>query len=668
MTVGRVHHRVPFEHSKSGFIGRRRELSTLAAALERARSGLGGIFLLSGEAGIGKTLLAREFSLFAREGGAKVLEGRASERFRDIPLAVWQQILTEQAKPANATRADFLSPDPALVPAASVPLQRIIDHQIDSELFESTVTAVVEQAKRQPLVVVLDDLHAADPLSLRAFRVLARELPSAGSLIVGVYRDSESSKAREFADLLLDPMIRDSKRIALAAFDDEETREFAQLRAASPLNEGSLAVLRTLTGGNPRLLEIALRRQLLDETSLGPQAWPGGPMRTEIAAHLEHLSERTKQVLSTAALAGVEFRLTSLFHVLNQDPRELLDALHEAEQSGLLSRTEIPGSYRFRQALIREILAAELSGARRAQLHERFGEVLESLYRHDDAFVERIASHFYEAVLLGDAEKAADYCTRAAGYALSRSRPKDAFRFYHMALAARELQASSSHTISDLHSKLAEISLREQNFPLEAPWPEVGSQAASGPETSITGAHKALQPGPMGPVELFQEAGSPLAAVAPAEGKTGGDASDSDDSAGETSTEIPENIFRREGDFWTLTFKDRTLRLRHANGLLFVAHLLQNPDRDLHVAQLVAILPAPRAIHPEALYISHSDKERLGMHVISEKNSNPLLDRTAKAEYRRRIDELRDALEHAKACNDFAKAEELERELEIHRK
>jgi predicted ATPase len=77
MTYRRVGDRVSLESLKSEFIGRRTELSTLDAALQRARGGFGSIFLLSGEAGIGKTLLVREFSAFAREAGAKVLEGRA---------------------------------------------------------------------------------------------------------------------------------------------------------------------------------------------------------------------------------------------------------------------------------------------------------------------------------------------------------------------------------------------------------------------------------------------------------------------------------------------------------------------------------------------------------------------------------------------------------------
>jgi hypothetical protein len=92
---------------------------------------------------------------------------------------------------------------------------------------------------------------------------------------------------------------------------------------------------------------------------------------------------------------------------------------------------------------------------------------------------------------------------------------------------------------------------------------------------------------------------------------------------------------------------------------------LQHPDRDFHVAQLVALLPSARANHAEAIYISRSDKERLGMHTVSGPDSNPLLDPTAKAEYRRRIEELRAAMDEATAFNDTARAADLGKELEF---
>jgi hypothetical protein len=678
MTISRVERIPRLESLDSAFVGRKRELSTLGAALQRARAGVGSIFLLSGEAGTGKTLLASEFSEFARTNGAKVLDGRASVRFRDVPFGVWKQILSDQLNPCDVLQSDVLPIEAGSALVATAPLQPVTDRQTSSDLFETTARALVEHARTQPLVLIIDDLHAADPLSLQAFRVLARELLHLGTLVVGVYRDTEIKRFREFEDLLLDPLIRDSKRISLVAFDDEETREFAQSRIASPLEERTLRALQALTGGNPRLLEIALRRRLIDETLQGPGKWPGGLLRAEIEAHLEHLSEHAREILSAASLSGVEFRLPSLFHVLKQDPTELLDSLNEAEQSGLLKRTEVPGTYRFRQALVQEILSAELTGARRARLHERFGEVLEALHPHDHAYVERIARHYYKAALLGCADKAADYCARAAAQAYSESRVADGLRFYQMALVALELQGSNPDAIRDLKARLdAAGSARTQSRSPESHPSSAEGSASEATVVVLNGARTKEQKISNERIELPHEtegfASSPAPTLVPP--TTGGEsdadkgsadygcAPHSDRSVDRTISENVHNTFRKEGDFWTLVFERRILRLKHCNGLLFTAHLLQHPDREFHVAQLVALLPSVRANYAKRAYISRCDKERLGMHTVSCAGSNPLLDPTAKAEYRRRIEELRDAMEQAEEFNDAAKATEMEKEL-----
>jgi len=681
MTYRRVGDRVSLESLKSEFIGRRTELSTLDAALQRARGGFGSIFLLSGEAGIGKTLLVREFSAFAREAGAKVLEGRASERLRDVPFSVWKQILAAQTNGLDSSPADFLPVEPPSALPASAQGQPIIECQPNQELFETAARALVECARKQALVLVFDDLHAADPQSLHAFRVLARDLSRIGSLIIGVYRDSEVKRFREFGDLLLDPLIRDCTRISLAAFDDEETREFARSRTTNSLLGEKLANLRALTGGNPRLLEIALRHDWVAETALGPTKWPGGLLRAEIEAHLEHLSIHAREVLSTASLAGASFGLSLLFHALEQDPKELLDSLYEAEQSGLLIRTEIPGTYRFRQTLVQEALAAELTGAQRARLHERFGEVMETLHKSDDAYVERIAHHFYEAALLGCAAKAAAYSSRAAAYAVSMSRIDDALRYYQMALVALELEGSNSEAIHDLKVRLQNARAGTENPSSDAHRSAVDGflcehVVAARPEAKY--GEQITPPKPFSTARVQHsedtQQSSPLA-VRPEDAETwseiaestrnGTQAALSPDLMAQAVSPNQPCIFRREGDYWTLTFEGQTLRLKHSNGLLFVADLLEHPDRELHVAQLVALLPVARANYLEGLYVSHSERARLGMHLVSGKNSNPILDPTAKAEYRSRIDELRDALEQAIAFNDSAKAADLERELEF---
>ena len=627
--------------SNPPFVGRKRELSIFGAALLRARAGLGSMFLLSGEAGVGKTALAAEFADLARGDGANVLEGRASSRFGDArPFAVWKQILGDERNHHNDKQLGLLSSDlPALMDEAPLRPQR--DDQTHPELFETTARTLVEHARTRPLILVLDDLYAADPLSLQGLRIFARELSRFGTVVIGVYRDSEINKFREFADLLVDPLLRDSKRISLAAFDDEETREFVRSRSATPLEERTLENLLRLTEGNPRLLDIALRYDLLNEIPFGSGKWRGGLLQAEMEAHLEHLSPQAREILRTASLSGVEFRLSSLVHVLDYGPGELLDSLHEAEQSGLLRRAEIPGTYRFRQKLVQETLCAELTGARRARMHKRLGEVLEALHSRDDAFVERLAHHFYEAALLGCAEKAVDYCSRAAAHAYQGSRIDEAARFYHMALAALEFQGSNPDAIRELKAKLD--SLRTGRAP-DGAEPQ---QASSSVQPPLARSHLV---GTKAGIERVEDPDRTAA---------------SKESVAQPLSEFAGDTFRKEGDFWTLIFQRRILRLKHSNGLVFIGHLLQHPERDFHVAQLVALLPATRTDDAEAVYISRSDKERLGIHVASDSIVDPLLDKTAKVEYRRRIEELREALKEAKAFNDAARAADLEKELEF---
>lgn len=516
---------------------------------------------------------------------------------------------------------------------------------------------------------------------MRALRLFARELLRLGTIVISVYRDSGITRFQEFADLLADPLIRDCNRLSLVGFDDQEIRQFVESRTASPLTDLKLEKIIALTGGNPRLLDIVLRHHLLEEKPLQSGKWLRGFLRAEIEVHLEYLTEQAKEVLRTASLNGSEFRFSTLVHVLEQSPGELLDCLQEAEQSGLLQRSEIPGTYRFRQTLVQEIFCAELTGAKRARLHKRFGEVLEAMYPDDHTMVEKVARHFYEAAALGCAAKAADYCSRAGAQAYSGSRWDDAWEFYQMALVGLELQASDPDGIREVKVRLEDIGERRAreispegalsnvnagtNEDENAAADRGGTPAPTAMSAPSAGA-EFLERGPLIDPNPSSRAGADDSdrtsdAFTRAEVKT--DTLTLKSTGVDSSTHI-ESSFRREGDFWTLSFEERTLHVRHSNGLVFAAHLLRHPDHDFHVAQLVALLPSREIKQFEPAYISHSEKERLGMHTIS-KNSNPLLDATAKAEYRRRIVELRDALEDAKSLNNTEKAAKLEEELEF---
>jgi hypothetical protein len=683
--------------SDSCFVGRKPQLYRLGAALEKAKTRTGSILMLSGEAGVGKSRLALEFAEYARSSGAKVLEGRANQRVR-IPFGLWKQILSSQLSQDGARQIGFTGAASSIDPRGVVPAQGFDSQVVEGESLEAAGRILVDDARVQPLVLLLDDLHAADPLSLDAFRIFARELSSLGSIVIGIYRDSEVKRSQDFGELLGDPIVRDGERILLEGFDDGEIREFVQTRTAKAADPGLLRSLVNLTAGNPRLLDLALRFNLIATQPSPLGARIRAVVRAEIESHLESLSPEVRQVLAVACVIGAEFELSLLAHVAERSWTELLNALSEAERAGFVMRTR-PGRFRFRQSLIREALYEDLSGAQRARLHLQIGEVLEDLYSHDDEYMGRIAQHFFEAAMVGGMKKAVIYCRRAAELAALRGQLKDAANLYEMAISALEFQrVDDPRDRRELNLRLKELGARierdddsqpeliakEQvrSEPIYSAGPALPASESSIPSHAETPGRpqeialeqktlaqpvsiEKVTPSREGPDSLRVSPASSPAAVIPNDAVKGAEKNPRGSRAEATSPNRTGSVFRREGEFWTLVFEGQVMRLKHSNGLLFVAQLLQHPDRDFHVAQLVALLPSARNHHAEGVYLSRSEKERLGMHDLAGREFNPLLDATAKAEYRRRIDELRDALDRAKEFNDAARAAELENELEF---
>ena len=267
--------------------------------------------------------------------------------------------------------------------------------------------------------------------------------------------------------------------------------------------------------------------------------------------------------------------------------------------------------------------------AQRARLHLKIGEVLEDLYSHADEYVSRIAHHFFEAAMVGGMKRAIIFCRRAAELAALRGQLKDAANLYEMAISALEFQRV------DDPSDRRELNRRLRSWGRESSAMKISNRMSSRKVRCSQGplirperrarAKRRLRRVPRDRVPCRASPASPPDTVI------------SDDAA--KRGEKNPSVFRREGEFRTLVFEGQVMRLKHSNGLLFVAHLLQHPDRDFHVAQLVALLPSARNHHADGVYLSRSEKERLGIHDLGGREFIPLLDATTKAEYRRRIDE-----------------------------
>ena len=195
---------LPLSHQAGEiFVGREQEMAALRASLEAALTGCGHVVLLAGEPGIGKTRTACELAAYARRRNVKVLLGRCYEGADTPPLWPWVQIMRAYVADSDpATLREEMGAGAAAL-APGVPEVRellaefltTLDHEPEQAHFRccDRLTRFLKQvSQRQPMVLILDDLHWAHPLSLRLLQFMARDLGDARRcLVIGTYRDIE---------------------------------------------------------------------------------------------------------------------------------------------------------------------------------------------------------------------------------------------------------------------------------------------------------------------------------------------------------------------------------------------------------------------------------------------------------------------------------------------
>src|SRR5262245_1063230 len=408
------------------FIGRERELHDLQERWTRACDGRGGLVLLVGEAGIGKTRTAEELVARAGAGERSVLWGRCPEHEGAPAFWPWVQALRR-----HATQSD-----PAVLRedlgAAALDVSRVIPTirerlpelpapggsdvaEAQFRVFDAIAEWLRRTAAHDPLLVILDDLHWADQDSLLLLEHVAREARTARLLVVGTYRETEMRR-HEAAGLLA----RAGERIALHGFDARDVDAFVRASAVVP-SAALVQDLRHTSDGNPFFLGELLR--VLKATVLRGGAAATGlrelplEVRDAVRHHLEPLPEEARRQLAIAAVLGREFDLGPWRLACELPPERLLEHLAAAISAGIVQAVaDAPARYRFAHALIRETLYADLPVSERAALHRRIARALEAEHG-DEAPVAALAHHYYQAAPLGEGANAIAYAQRAAARA-----------------------------------------------------------------------------------------------------------------------------------------------------------------------------------------------------------------------------------------------------------
>jgi len=301
-------------------VGRASELADFDGRLAGARVRRGGLVLVEGEPGVGKTALAHSMVGRARRGGMRTAWGACLEGEGAAAYRPWVQILRELGESGSA----LLDPvDPAVGDAGS----RLY-------LFDDIVETLRAAAAERGLLLVLDDLHWADVPSVRLLQALATAAADSRLLVVGLYRSRETFRYAELSDVLRAIMReRATSLLTLGVLAPAEVAELATRALGRRPNETLLRVVQQRAEGNP-LFVLELLRLLAASGWVG--AWPPDShrlpdtIREVISRRLDRLPPATRQVLRQAAVLGRDVMPALLAPLAQLPPDRLSDLLDPA--------------------------------------------------------------------------------------------------------------------------------------------------------------------------------------------------------------------------------------------------------------------------------------------------------------------------------------------------
>ena len=455
-------------------IGRDHELKTLDNALRAARGSMGCCILLIGEAGIGKSRLIEELRHKATLEKFTILQGDCFEQTLSFPYAPWIDALRASITSLNATEIeDFLGPLAPefmkilpelalLIPhiQPTPPLEPLAEKY---RLFESFTRLGSSLSASNPVLLILEDLHWGDELSLELVQYFVHRIHNQPLMLIGTYRSEESSPhlMRFLSELNRERLVQE---VGLKSLNRREVEQMtrALLKTQYRIPASFSDALIALTDGNPFFVEEILKDlveeghidELLRQKTLEELHVPRSIQRM-VQQRVEQLPETTRRILICASVIGQRFDFELLQETTVQSEQDLLQALKESISANLIVQ-ESADQFAFKHALTYNAVYSMLMLRESKVLHRTVGEALERLMgTRINAPAAQLAYHFYQA---GVWQKAMEYSQRAGEQAQALYAPREAVTHFTRAIdAARQSGISPPRTYVRARAQAYEV-------------------------------------------------------------------------------------------------------------------------------------------------------------------------------------------------------------------
>ncbi|MEZ5156776.1 MAG: AAA family ATPase [Solirubrobacterales bacterium] len=417
-------------------LGRERELDALARCWGLAVAGSGSLALISGEPGAGKSRLVAEVAREVHDAGGLVFFGSGEDQ-AGVPYAPFAQAMAEASRHGPPRFVERLRSSPlGRVTLGDAGERGALEGGLGDErgeLFSSAIDGLGRLGERQPVLLVIEDLHSCGSASIDLLDRLARAAPSMRLMVLSTYRPTDLDPSEPDAGAIAGlGSLPGAERIDLAPLPDA-----ALFGIAAALNpDGDDTVLETAARAARRdaagnaLYAVELLRSGLSTGDADPTP---RSLRLLVVSRTRGLGAAALEHLGAAAVLGRHFEPRIVARALAIEETQVLDSIARGERAGLLTADPDDGTYTFTHAITARSLSDELGAAGRAELHGRIARAVEDLGgEHVDPAV--LARH-WECAGAGHEKHAAALYARAGERALRAYDHERAMNCFRRALA-----------------------------------------------------------------------------------------------------------------------------------------------------------------------------------------------------------------------------------------